>query len=61
MGNGGSHDAYVESKGDGALIYEDALVIAYLQIVKVLVRFTPKECNCIMHRAEQSKWEGNFL
>jgi hypothetical protein len=47
MGNGGSHDAYVELKDDGALIYEDALVIAYLQIGKVLVRFPPKECDCI--------------
>jgi hypothetical protein len=61
MGNGGAHDANVESKGNGALIYEDALVIAYLQISKVLDRFTPKECDCIVHRAKQFKWEGNFL
>lgn len=61
MGNGGSHDAYVEPKGDGALTYENALVIAYLQIGKVLIRFTPKECDYIVHRAKQFKWEGNFL
>ncbi len=52
MGNGGSHDAYVEPKGNGALIDENALVIAYLQIGKVLIRFTPKECDCIVHRAK---------
>jgi hypothetical protein len=47
MGNGGAHDVDVELKDDGAIIYEDALVITYLQIGKVLVRFTPKECDCI--------------
>jgi hypothetical protein len=52
MGNEGSHDAYVEPKGNGALIYENVLVIAYLQIGIVLIRFTPKECDCIVHRAK---------
>jgi hypothetical protein len=61
MGNGGSHDADVELKGNGDLIYEDALIIAYSQIGKVLVTFTPKECDCIVDRAKQFKWEGHFL
>jgi hypothetical protein len=61
MGNGGSHDADVEPKGDDASIYEDTLVIAYSQVGKVLVRFSPKECDCIVHRAKRFKWEGNFL
>ncbi len=47
MGNWGAHDVDVEPKDDGAFIYEDALIITYLQIGKVLVRFTPKECDGI--------------
>jgi hypothetical protein len=52
----------INSKGNGALdIYDDALVIAYLQEGEIPIRLTPKERDHVVHRAKQFKWEGNSL
>jgi hypothetical protein len=40
-------------------IHEDAHVIAYLHIGEVLVGLTPKERDCIVHKAKRFGWEGN--
>ncbi len=46
MGNKDSRNLEIKLKGYGTLdIYEDAHVIAYLQVYEVLVGWTPKECN----------------
>jgi hypothetical protein len=50
----------MESKGNGALdIYDDAHVIAYMQAREVLIGLTPKERDCVVHRAKRLKWEHN--
>jgi hypothetical protein len=44
MGNEDYCDVNIELKGNVALnIYEDASIIAYLQIGEILIGFTPKE------------------
>ncbi len=62
MDDGDPHDVDMESKDNGALdIYEDAPVIAYLQIGEILIGLTPKEKDCVVHRTKRFKWKGNFL
>jgi hypothetical protein len=62
MDDGDPHDADMELKGNGALnIYDDAHVIAYLQVGEVPIKLTPKERNHVMHWAKRFKWEGNSL
>jgi hypothetical protein len=52
----------MELEGNGALdIYDDALVIAYLQVGEVPIGLTPKERDHVVHRAKRFKWEGNSL
>jgi hypothetical protein len=47
-------------EGDDAPdICEDAHVIVYLQKGEVLVGWTPKECEWVVHKAKQFKWESN--
>ncbi len=51
--DGNSHNVDMELKGNGALkIYDDALVIAYLQVGEVLIGLTPKEWDHVVHRAK---------
>jgi len=59
--DGDPHNVDMESKGNDALdIFDDALVIAYLQVGEVLIGLTPKEKDVLyMHRAKRFKWEGN--
>jgi hypothetical protein len=58
--DGDPDDAVMESRGNGALdIYDDALVIAYLQACEVLIGLTHKERDYVVHRAKQFKLEGN--
>jgi hypothetical protein len=58
--DGDPHDVDMESEGNGALdIYDDALVIAYLQVGEVPIGLTPKERDHVVHRAKRFKWEGN--
>jgi hypothetical protein len=60
MDDGDPHDVDMESKGNGALdIYDDALVIAYLQASEIPIGLIPKKRNCVVHRAKRFKWEGN--
>jgi hypothetical protein len=43
----------MELRGNGALkIYDDALVIAYLQVGEVLIGLTPKEWDHVVHKAK---------
>jgi len=58
-----SFDLDIQLEGDGALdIYENALIIAYLQVGEVLdVMLTYKEHEQVVHRAKQFKWEKNSL
>ncbi len=59
--DGDPHDVDMELEGNGALnIYDDALVIAYLQASEVLIGLTPKERDHIVPRAKQFKWEGSW-
>lgn len=60
MGNGKSSDANIESEGDGALdIHQNAYIIAYLQVCKILVGLTSKECDRVVDKVKLFKWEGN--
>jgi hypothetical protein len=60
--DGDPHDVDMESEGNGALyIYDDALVIAYLQTCEVPIGLTPKESDHVVHRAKRFKWERNSL
>jgi len=62
MDDGDPHDVDMESKGSGALyIYDDALVNTYLQVGEVPIGLTPKEKDCVVHKAKRFKWEGNSL
>ncbi len=62
MDDGDPHDVDMELEGNGALdIYDDALVIAYLQVGEIPIRLTPKERDRVVHRAKRLKWEGNSL
>jgi len=62
MDDGDPHDVDMELEGNGALdIYDDALVIAYLQVGEIPIGLTPKERDHVVHRAKQLKWEGNSL
>ncbi len=62
MDDGDSHDVDMDLEGNGALdIYDDAFVIAYLQVGEVLVGLTPKERDHVVHKAKRFKWEGNSL
>ncbi len=62
MDDGDPHDVDMELEGNGALhIYDDALVIAYLQAWEILIGLTPKERDCVVHRAKRFKWEDNSL
>jgi hypothetical protein len=52
----------MESKGSGALdIYDDAHVIAYLQVGEIPIGLKPKERDRVLHRVKRFKWEGNSL
>ncbi len=52
----------MELEGNGALdIYDDALVMAYLQACEIPIGLTPKERDYVVHRAKRFKWEGNSL
>jgi hypothetical protein len=58
MDDGDPHDVNMESEGNGALdIYDDELVIAYLQASEIPIGLTPKERNRVVHRAKCFKWE----
>jgi hypothetical protein len=60
MSNGKFSDASIELESDGALdIHRNAYVIAYLQVCKVLVGLTSKECDHVPDKAKWFKWEGN--
>jgi hypothetical protein len=60
--DGDPHDVDMELKGNGALdIYDDASILAYLQESEVPIGLTPKEKDCVVHRAKWFKWEGNSL
>jgi hypothetical protein len=60
MDDGDLHDVDMELEGNGALdIYDDALVIAYLQAGEVPIGLTLKEKDCVVHKAKWFKWEGN--
>jgi hypothetical protein len=62
MSNGKFSDASIELESDGALdIHRNAYVIAYLQVCKVLVGLTSKECDHVPDKAKWFKWEGNYL
>jgi hypothetical protein len=62
MDDGDPCDVGMELKDSGALnIYDDALVIAYLQVGEVPITLTPKERDRVVHKAKQFKWEGNSL
>jgi hypothetical protein len=51
----------IELKGHNALnIHDDALIITYLEIGENLIGLTSKEWDCVVHRAKQFKWVGNF-
>jgi hypothetical protein len=59
---GDSVDVDMELEGNGALnIYDDALVMTYLQVGEFLIGLLPKAKDCIVHRAKWFKWEGNSL
>jgi len=61
MGNENSHDLEIEHEGDGVLdIYENALVIAYLQASEIFIELIPKEHDQVMHWATWCKWEKQF-
>jgi hypothetical protein len=56
------HDVDMESEGNGSLdIYDDAFVIAYLQVGNFFIRLTPKERDCVVHKAKWFKWKSNSL
>jgi hypothetical protein len=60
--DGDPHDVDMESKGNGALdIYDDALIIAYLQVGEIPIGLLPKEGDHVVHKAKWFKWESNFL
>jgi hypothetical protein len=60
MGNGDFHEVDMELQSKGVInIHEDALVITYLQGGKFLIRLIPKECDHVVHRAKQFRWEDN--
>jgi hypothetical protein len=62
MDDGDPHDVNMELEGNGTLdIYDDALVIAYLQAGEVPIGLTPKERDHVVHRAKRFKWECDFL
>jgi hypothetical protein len=62
MDDGDPYDVDMKSKGKGALdIYDDALIIAYLQACESPIGLTPKEKDRVVHRAKWFKWEGNSL
>ncbi len=43
MDDGDPHDVDIESKGNGSLdIYDDAPIIAYLQVGEILIGLTPQ-------------------
>jgi hypothetical protein len=50
----------MEVKGNGALnIYDDAPIIAYLQVKEVPIILTPKNKDHVVHMAKWFKWEGD--
>jgi hypothetical protein len=60
MGNGDSHEVDMELESKGVLdIHEDALAITYLQGGEVLIGLAPKECDHVVHRTKQFRWEDN--
>jgi hypothetical protein len=61
MGNKNSYDLGSQLEGDGTLnIYENAVIIAYLQVGEVLgIRLTLKEHDQVVHMAKQFKWGRN--
>ncbi len=62
MGNEDSHDLEIELEGDGVLdIYENALVIAYLQASEIFIELTPKEHDQVVHWPTWFKWEKQFF
>jgi hypothetical protein len=60
MDDGDPHDVNMESEDNDALDnYENAPIIAYLQIDEILIGLTPKENDRVVHKAKWFKWEGN--
>jgi hypothetical protein len=59
--DGDPHDVDMQVGGgnDAFDIYDDALVIAYLQVGEVLIGLTPKKRDNVVHRTKWFKWEGN--
>ncbi len=56
MDDGDPHDVDMELEGNGAVdIYDDALIIAYLQIGEIPIEITPKERDHVVHR---TKWSS---
>jgi hypothetical protein len=54
MDDGDPHDVDMELEGNGALhIYDEARVIAYLQVGEVPIGLTPKERDYVVHKAIQ--------
>ncbi len=55
-------DVDMELEGNGALdIYDDAPIIAYLQVGEKSIGLTPKGRDHVVKRAKQFKWENNSL
>ncbi len=55
MDDGDPHDVDTKLEGNGALdIYDDALIIAYLQAWEILIGLTPEERDCVVRRANGS-------
>jgi hypothetical protein len=51
--DGDPHDVNMELKGNDDLeIYDDAHVIAYLQVGEVPIGLTPKDMDYVVHRAK---------
>jgi hypothetical protein len=52
----------MELEGNSALdIYDNAPIIAYLQVGEVPIGLTPKERDRVVHTAKRFNWEGNFF
>ncbi len=56
------HDLDMVLEGNGVLdIYDEAPIIAYLQVGEAPIGLTPKERDRVVHKAKRFKWEGNSL
>jgi len=53
MDDGDPHEVDMDLEGNGALdIYDDAPIIAYLEVGEVPIGLTPKEMDYVVHRAK---------